>query len=249
MGLLDISTLLLQLSGLWPVENNKSKLKKTFYNIYRRFLVIWFVIFCIFQSLGFIRLILKKESFGRLSNSLTILLTVILMILNITIFNKKKVAYLCQNIIIYEKVHLLNTKDLKMSVIYQAISKKNKFLKIFTLLTSILGTLLFIGVSLLLLYNAGPDFWKSDAPFMFELYVPFDRQNYYWFIIIENIFIVCSGSMFYITCQTTFYGLFLYGTLRFQILQLKIEKLSIYGGENSFEKLRSLILEHQDIIK
>ncbi|KAL1492164.1 hypothetical protein ABEB36_012650 [Hypothenemus hampei] len=248
MGLLAISTFFYQLIGIWPIENNKSKLKHIFYRIYGNFLVIWVVVFNVFLALGFIKLIIKKESFGRLSNSLSILLTQLLMIVNITIFNQKKVAYLCQDIKIYEKNHLLNPRDPEISVIYEAILKKCKILNVFTLVTTYGTILLFIVVPLLLLYKTGPNFWKSDAPFMFELYVPFDRQNYYWFLIIANIVTAWLNAVIYITGQTTFYSLFMYGTLRFQILQLKIDKLSTCDEENLFATLKNLIIEHHNTI-
>ncbi|KAL1492169.1 hypothetical protein ABEB36_012655 [Hypothenemus hampei] len=249
MGLLNMSTLMLQLGGAWPLEEGESKPKKIFYKMYGNFLIISFVVFNVFLSLGFIRLILKKESFGRLSNSLSVLITLLLMILNITIFNQKKVAYLCQDIKIYEKNYLLNAKDPEISVIYEAILKKSKILNTFTLVTSFFGTLSLIGVSLLWVHNAGSNFWESDAPFMFELYVPFDRQKYYGLVIIANIFIACLGTIFYIAVQTTFYGLFMYGNLRFQILQLKFKKFSTYNEEDSFEGLKMLKTEHYDAIK
>ncbi|KAL1492106.1 hypothetical protein ABEB36_012597 [Hypothenemus hampei] len=248
MGLLHISTLILQLSGLWPIEDNKSKLKRTFYKIYSNFLLVWLMVYDVFLSLGFIRLIVKTESFERLNRSLFVFLTTIIIIPNMIIFKQKKVGNLCQDIMIYEKAHVLNTKNPELSAVFQAILKQSNFFTIFTLSTCFVGTSTFIGMSLLVLYNTGPSFWKSDAPFMYELYIPFDKQKYSWFIIIVQILTAYSASLVYVTIQTTFYVLFMYGTLRFQILQLKIDKLSIYGGENSFEKLRSLILEHQDII-
>ncbi|KAL1492172.1 hypothetical protein ABEB36_012658 [Hypothenemus hampei] len=108
--------------------------------------------------------------------------------------------------------------------------------------------LVFFGMPLLLVYNTGPTFWESDTPFMYELYLPFDRRNYYWFLIIVDSLMVWVTGIAYIACQTTFYGLFMYGALRFQILQLKIDKLCTYGGEDSLERLRSVIIEHHDII-
>ncbi|KAL1492101.1 hypothetical protein ABEB36_012593 [Hypothenemus hampei] len=249
MGLLNISAVLLQLSVSWPIEDNKTKLENTFYKIHRYFVVICITFFCIFQSLGFIRLILKKESFGRLSDSLLILLIITLLLVNKIIFNQNRVLYLFQDIIIYEKAYLSITNDPEMLVIYQAIVKKSKFFNIFILLSCFLGNLFFIGVSFLILNNEGSNFWESDTPFMYELYIPFDRQRYSWLVIVVELCMAYSSSLLYVTIQTTFWVLFMYGILRFQILQLKIDKLSIYGGENSFEKLRSLILEHQNIIK
>ncbi|KAL1492167.1 hypothetical protein ABEB36_012653 [Hypothenemus hampei] len=253
MGLLDTSTLFLQLWGFYPHEDNKSNLKKTFYKFYSHFMVIWVIVFEVSLLLGFINLIFEKKSFGRLSNNFSILIGVLLMFINTIIFNQKKVAYLCQDIMIYEKTHLLIATDPEMSLIYQTVLKKNKYLNIFTLLTSFGAMLAFFGMPLLLVYNTGPTFWESDTPFMYELYLPFDRRNYYWFLIITQA-CVMDGLMLwvtgiaYIACQTTFYGLFMYGTLRFQILQIELDKLSSYKEEDSFERLRSLDQRIEEIL-
>ncbi|XP_066156407.1 odorant receptor 67c-like [Euwallacea fornicatus] len=251
MGLIATPKLFQQLWGIWPIETIHSDVNKKLYLIYRVLVIGWYSFFNMFQAIASIRLLLEHESLERVSKCLSVVITLILMLTNSIIYQKNRIPNMCLEVSKIEKLILNNPLEREVYSAYQSVLKRNIYLNRYIVGSSILTFLTFVGISAMEVVKVGPDYWKFDnVSFMHELYLPFDRSNFFMGIIFVNVWTSVESLVVNGVIQTTFYALVMYGALRFKVLRIRLKRLN--GNETEEGKIRclkKLLLEHQECIR
>ncbi|XP_050296984.1 odorant receptor Or2-like isoform X1 [Anthonomus grandis grandis] len=248
MGLMKTPAFCLKLWGIWPLETFEKYQYQQLYRAYRFFIIGYYIVFNISQTVECIRLIIHREPFERISKCISVTVTLVLMVWKGLIYLRNKIPNMCLEVTATERI-LNACSDGETTILYKKMIKLNNYMNLWIIGSSIFTLMAFIFVSFIDLATTGPVFWEhNNVSFMHELYLPINRRKYYIFIIFFNIFTAVESVVLNAVIQTTFFGLTVYAVLQLKLLSIDLKNLHL-KNYNPEKALKGIIKNHQDLIR
>lgn len=252
MSLISIPKFFMLLFGIWPAETIGGNLSRKFYWIYRTFVMVYYITFALFLTIECVRLATNHEKPQRISGSLALVVTIIIIVIKALIYQKNKIPIMCQSIVETEN-EILKSNDNEIKTSYEVSLKFGKYINIAVMLTTSITVLSFTIVPFAELWKVGVQGWNFDEKsFMYELYFPFNKKTHFTWVAVFNVYAGSLGIILNIACQTMFYSLIVFGASRLEMLQIRLRKFPNFAYEfhgNIPLTIKNFIKEHQDLAR
>nr|WJJ63302.1 odorant receptor 2 [Pachyrhinus yasumatsui] len=255
VGLLQIPRVCMYLAGMWPIEQIKNRRIKRLFLIYKYFIFTYYFIFNILLIIEFLRLVQQQKEFERISNAAGEVVTLSYLWVKAIIFHRNKIPQNFLLLLKYEK-YIWKSKDKDVTDLYKMILKYCRYFNscviFFAIFTVIFFYVIHIAGSEGIL-NLGIEYWDFEKrAFMHEIYFPFDKKHFFYFIFGCNILYTILTIFLYVSCQTILYVYIIFAITRLMILQISLKKTHILAEDAHVDRviiMKICIKEHQDLIR
>ncbi|CAG9763686.1 unnamed protein product [Ceutorhynchus assimilis] len=198
--------------------------------------------------IGFVELIKSHAKSDSLFGSLTLAIIITMMFYKIFIYLKNGIPYSFAEVMEEEKIHLKSDdEDIVETYLGQVAYFK------WTISTQIMCTFFTVAVFIVSnIYKKINNSFKEGEVFMYEIWFPYDKNNYDTLISVLDVCMVSIGFFNNVAVASVPYTLMIYVSVELRILQIRIRK--VFSSHETDDasvalKVKELIRKHQHIIE
>ncbi|XP_066149205.1 odorant receptor 10-like [Euwallacea fornicatus] len=252
MGLMTIPIFFMRILGIWPVELMQQGLQRCCYRIYSVITLSFFAVFLVLLFIGCINLVGSPlVSPERINSSVAVILAATLAAIKIVIYCKYRLPYVGYSV--FEQEQKLVLDDAEGEKLYKKINKYAQYIYFALMSGAGASAAFYIIGAFVSLNELGYNNWNlDDKAFMFELYLPFEKNSHLIGIVICNLFAAFLIYVSRISGNLMYYSLVLFGKFQLQLLQLRVRKFDeqVRKSDGDIKLVTvELVKDHQETIR